>query len=296
MPNARKSHLKPIPQTGGIIIFFYIVFFLFNIKFNSFLSSKLLIIWSFLIFSFFIIGLIDDKFNLNAKTKTVIILIILFATFPLDKSLILNSIRIESLSKPIILNEASLFLTILFFYFFFNVFNFADGLNGISSSLSIFWLGYLISLDYNLIYILHPIMFGLIFFFFVNIFGSIFLGNSGSSIISTLIFLFFLKQYNANLISFDTLVLLFFLPSIDTIRVTLQRIFNNQSPFMPDKNHFHHYLNLVVNEKYVFVFYLIIGTIPVLLHNFGINFFLNVFINLLIYLSIMSYLKNKKTK
>ena len=295
IPNNRKSHLNPVPQTGGIVIFFYCIFLLLNLNFNNFLSAKLIAIWFFLFFSFFIVGFIDDKFNLNAKTKTIIIITILFIALPLDKSLIINSIRLDFLSKPIILNQASLYLTVLFFYFFFNVFNFADGLNGISTSLGIFWLGYLIWHDNGLLNMLHPFLFGLVLFFFLNIFGSIFLGNSGSSIISTLIFLIFLNQYNLTAISFDTLILLFFLPSIDTVRITLQRIFNNQSPFSPDKKHFHHYLNLIIDKKYVFIIYLIIAMLPVLFDNFRINFFINLFINFLLYLFLI-YFINKKTK
>ena len=38
----------------------------------------------------------------------------------------------------------------------------------------------------------------------------------------------------------EKILILFFLPLIDAIRLFIQRIFNNKSPFQRDLNHFHH--------------------------------------------------------
>ena len=87
--NLRKSHLQPTPCVGGIIIFPYFVISIFSMNNLSILKTKLLLIWLFLFASFFFIGLLDDRYNLSAKTKTFILTLILFITVPLDKSLLI---------------------------------------------------------------------------------------------------------------------------------------------------------------------------------------------------------------
>lgn len=69
-PNQRKVHRSPIPRTGGIGVFgsfFIIVLFILlftnlnkNLEMIFFLLSGLLI---------FLLGLLDDKYNLSAKKK-----------------------------------------------------------------------------------------------------------------------------------------------------------------------------------------------------------------------------------
>ena len=68
-----------------------------------------------------------------------------------------------------------------------------------------------------------------------------------------------------------------FVPGLDSIRVSLQRIYRKQSPFDADKTHLHHLLFKFIKMKYIFLVYLAITAVPFLL-----TFFLTTIISLII--------------
>ena len=81
-----------------------------------------------------------------------------------------------------------------------------------------------------------------------------------------MLFLLFIDSYNKNLILFDEIVLIVFLPTVDAGRITIERIINGESPFKSDRNHFHHYiLNFVSNKKYVIWIYFFYVISPIAL-------------------------------
>ena len=56
-----------------------------------------------------------------------------------------------------------------------------------------------------------------------------------------------------------------FLPAIDSIRVTVERIIKGESPFKPDMRHLHHLLLKKFDKNLVFLPYLGLSVIPFLL-------------------------------
>ena len=60
----------------------------------------------------------DDRINLNAKTKTFILLFILFITIPLDQGFAIEYLSFKNIDKLILLNQASIFLRFFVFTFF----------------------------------------------------------------------------------------------------------------------------------------------------------------------------------
>ena len=95
------------------------------------------------------------------------------------------------------------------------------------------------------------------------------MGNSGSSLLSIIFSTFFILNYNnEGQIKCDEIFLLMFIPGIDSIRISLQRLYKNQSPFMADKMHLHHLLLRVFNIKYIFLVYFLISAVPYLLTQF----------------------------
>ena len=72
--NKRKIHTTPVPLLGGCIIFFLTIVNLFYLTNISEISFKLFLILSILYFSFFLIGIYDDKYLLSPLKKTIIII------------------------------------------------------------------------------------------------------------------------------------------------------------------------------------------------------------------------------
>ena len=118
--NARKSHSSPVASAGGLIIFPYITCALIYLSFLSFIKLKILFIWIFLYLTFFLTGIIDDKIHLNAKSKTFILLLILFIILPLDNSLVVSTLDFKDIKYVIVLNQGALFFTIFCVYLFYN--------------------------------------------------------------------------------------------------------------------------------------------------------------------------------
>tara|TARA_Y100000590_G_C15548318_1_gene949873 strand:- start:35 stop:1021 length:987 start_codon:yes stop_codon:yes gene_type:complete len=289
--NLRKSHFKAVPAIGGLIIFPYIVSSLIYLNFQSFIKIKILLIWIFIYFSFFITGVIDDKIHLNAKSKSFILLFILFIVLPLDKGLIVNVLDFKDIKYVILLNQGGLFFTIFCIYFFYNALNFSDGLNGISLSLALFFLIALLIAgnEINIFYI--SIIISIILTLVPNLFGKIFIGNSGVSFLSSVLFLIFIDFYNKNNIFFDEIMLIVFLPAIDAARITLERIFNGTSPFSSDKNHFHHLLSKIIKKDFVFIPYMLLAISPYLATKVNITSYYSLILFTIIYFLLLIYLK-----
>ena len=85
-PNSfRKKHLKSTPVIGGLILFFSL-FFLLIIDTNNFYNFFFInniekldkLFFLLIIFSFFIVGIADDKYDLRPVTKIFFFITILF--------------------------------------------------------------------------------------------------------------------------------------------------------------------------------------------------------------------------
>ena len=291
--NIRKSHFSPVPATGGFIIFPYIFCSLIYLNVISYIKLKILLILAFLYTIFFLTGIVDDKIYLSAKSKTFILLFVLFIIIPLDKSLLVTFLSFKDVNWLILLNNGSLFFTIFCIYFFYNALNFADGLNGISITLSLYFVTAVILAgnEFNVFYV--SILLSLLFTLIPNLFGKIFIGNSGVSFLSILISIIFIDAYNQQLIYFDEIILIVFLPTLDAIRITVERILNGSSPFNSDKNHFHHLLLKIIEKKYVFLPYLLFAIMPYVISKFLLPTYITFIIFSIFYFIFLIFLKKR---
>jgi len=291
--NNRKIHTTPIPLIGGIIFWININLYIF-ILYNELNFGQGLTIIIFLLYNFFfIIGYIDDKVLVSPGKKTFSILFFLFLTIPLDDKLIVNELIFKDLELIVLLNQSNIFFTIFSIYFFFNLINFSDGANGITISLCIYWLIiFAIFGSLNLLFIYFLIIILTLILIF-NIKNKIFLGNSGSSLISIVFASLFIINYNIEkTIKCDEILLLMFLPAIDSIRVTVERIIKGESPLKPDMRHMHHLLLKKFDKNLVFLPYLSLSVTPFLLSIY-LNTIHILFLSIIFYF-IVFYFLNKE--
>ena len=290
----RKIHTKPIPLLGGIILFLNLLFF-FTYKLFDKIDLKIFLVLYLLNFSFFLIGFIDDKKSISPIKKTLLIFSILFVILPLEQNLIVKNLIFKDIEINILLNEGGIFFTIFCIYFFFNFLNFSDGLNGISLGISLYWT--LVLLFLNILYFdfIISLIFCIIILLIYNLRNQLFLGNSGSSLLSIIFSSLFILQYNQqNIILCDEIFLLVFLQSIDSGRVSLERILKGVSPFKADNIHFHHLLLKKFNNINSLIIYLILSIIPFALSFFGLKTYYAFLISLIIYISSTLILKKYK--
>ena len=240
----RKLHQGSVLIIGGIFVANYLIFstiFFYEINVLLYICAASLLI--------FVIGLIDDCFTLGAYLKLLIITVIIFLTLYLNNELKINSLYFSSFFKTIYLGDFSYFVTTLCVLLLINCLNLSDGINGLATGISIIWLifiYYYSSIEIKLI--LLPLLFLLTLIFLSIYKGKYFLGDNGSLILSNFTGMVTIYTYNQNLkfntniISTESIFILFMVPGVDMFRLFLQRILKGQDPFKGDRNHLHHLL------------------------------------------------------
>lgn len=290
-PNDRKIHKTPTPLIGGPCIFISLIILNSIFYFAELINIKNFLILIFIYSLFFLIGLWDDVRNLTPKIRTFLILMIIISLLFLDKNYIIQELRFKYSELIIELNYLSIIFTIFCFFSLYNALNFIDGYNGVTISISIFWCFFLFLKNNNLIYFFIILILFLIYFY--NLYGKLFLGNSGTSILSIFFSLSLISDYNLlKTIYSDEILFILFFPGIDMIRVTLGRIINKKKIYNPDKSHFHHYL-IYNNYKYIWQIMIFLTLLPLILLEISKNTLTTLMISILIYVIIFYFLKTK---
>ena len=157
IPNDRGLHNKKMPSSGGIAILFGLLFFYGQFSDNILYA---------LLFST-IIGFLDDKYSLS---KIIRFLSQFFI------ALVIVSTNFEYSFITI--------FWIIFIMYFINIYNFMDGIDSLASSQSIYFIS-----SIALLYSFFPVTtIPIIAFLLFNITpAKIFLGNSGSYLLGTLL-------------------------------------------------------------------------------------------------------------
>ena len=251
LPNKRKLHKINAKLIGGLVLMLNFILLIFLINLNKELDS--LLKFSIIVG---IIGLIDDKYEINAFEKLILI------SFPI-LLITLNNFNLMSLGGYNIIGEIklgkfSIILTFLASLLFVNATNYIDGKDGVLITMFLLINSKLIFLinnsedisKYLLIYV-NVFLLILLFFNATNIKKlKIFLGDSGSLLIG--FFLGFILIYLANnnlshpiLLASAVTVIVF-----DFLSVSIERLINNNGKiFKPDNNHIHHLIYNKTNSN-----------------------------------------------
>lgn len=281
IPNEeRKIHSKPVPNLGGIAMFFsfwtiMIAFTFFNNIEGAYLKYLLgLLLGSGLLF---IVGIMDDRKRIKPRTKFIaqvisaLIIIasgvgITFINNPLGGFIFLNQIQIPILTianTTYYLTLIADLLALLWIVGMINVVNFLDGLDGLAggvstlSFLAIFILSISPGVEQPLSAIIAIVMAGAIIGFLpfnLNP-AKMFMGDTGS------MFLGFMLATIAIISGgkVATALLILGLPIFDGLWVAISRIIKGKKPWEADKNHFHHkLLEIGLSKRGVVVIFWII--------------------------------------
>ena len=116
-------------QSGGIIflnfiLFYFLDLFYFNSFFETFNRTNIVLLISSS--AIFLMGLLDDKFELDAKNKTLQIIFFSILLIISNEVFHVRSIYLENLGN-INLNNFSIIFTILCVFTFVNSYNMLDG-------------------------------------------------------------------------------------------------------------------------------------------------------------------------
>lgn len=238
IPNQRSHHKTSIARGGGIgfIIAFFMTVFIYH--FNLFYDYIYLFLSILLIF---FMGLIDDLREVNPLSKFAIIFISTLIIY-------FNGFRIEDVGLYLNSNLSLGYFTFIFTFFavsgFTNALNLIDGLDGLSSFLSIIILLGLYIIGYmhndNFIMVISMTLICVLggFLLFNWHKASIFMGDSGSLTLGFIISILSIKALEY--IPAVNILFLGAIPILDTMIVMIRRKLNGFSSFRADRWHIHH--------------------------------------------------------
>lgn len=247
-PDARKQHKGQVPLIGGLTICVVLLQYLYNnpnLLPHSNLYSACICLLTF-------VGALDDKYDISFKVRFVIqaALSVVMMNFA--------DISLHSLGDILGLGAIHLgwfgdIVTILAVVGAINAFNMVDGIDGLLgglSSVTFASLGCLLYLSghHDLAYFCLVICIAILPYICFNLgaFGKtrkVFMGDAGSMLIGfTVIWLLLLSSQNSDTLSLRpvTALWLIAIPLMDMTTVMVRRVKRGDSPFKPDREHFHH--------------------------------------------------------
>jgi len=263
--NHRSSHKTLATRTGGIGIFLTVLIISLYYYFQGIelFDYSLFIPLGIM----FVIGVYDDLYNADFKLKFLLQIIV--AKILIDQGYVISNYHglFGLYEVPWLLAQAS---TVFVFLVVVNAINFIDGVDGLAITEVIKSLLFIELLSEKLTS-LSPLGFITIctilplYYFNFKKRGKIFLGDSGSMLLGTLVIIYLLnvlgENYNLkmgnqiNKSLFSVLVILY--PLTDLLRVFILRIKDGKSPFIADQNHIHHYFLKKLKNKHFFTVVLI---------------------------------------
>lgn len=281
-PGLRSSHLRKIPNLGGIAIFYSIgvcapifAYELFD-QYRFLFASLVILLY---------IGVMDDIVVMRAYKK-------LIAQIIVSVIIVIGSdVRIRSLFGLFGIYELSYFLSVVFsiitFIILINAFNLIDGIDGLAGSYSVlasalFGFTYFKLNEYHyplviLTLIIIGSTLGFLYYNFSNYrMYKIFMGDTGSMLLGFLLAFtsicfidIFIDRHQVDIPRYHLrsapviAVAILILPIVDTLNVIIVRLARKTSPFEADKNHIHHkLLKLGLTHRrstfYILIYYLFI--------------------------------------
>ena len=303
----RKLHKTetPLSASFSLVIMFFILL-VTNFYANIF-DPNINIILIISLF-FFIIGVIDDKINLNPYKKIILIGLVFFIFVPQNSQLVITKIFFYDQTSFFFLNKYSLFFTFFCVFCLTNSINLLDGINGLAAGKVFFSILYILLLfnnEFNFFLVIILINILIIFFFIYR--GIYFLGNSGSlflsSFLSMLIIYYINSYWTYNYdnnswakdikIGAEHIFIILMVSGFDMFRLFIERVLKKKDPFEADNEHLHHYLLKLYGLNKALIFYFIFMNIPIILSIFT-NLTKHIIIIIFIFVYLFIYLFLKK--
>lgn len=248
-PGERRINKKIMPTAGGLSIYTVFSFsclFLFQSIIPRDYILPIIIASGIIVLT----GLIDDIKELSPKMKTLGILlgalVIYFAT----------DIRIDLVTLPFFgqldLRWFSLPLTLFWILAITNAFNLIDGLDGLTSGISIISLTTIGVIGYFFLHaktvyipiVIFVLVASIAGFFPYNFYpAKIFLGDTGALFLGFMVAVMSLQGLkNATFITVITPMIILGVPITDTVYAIIRRLLNKRPISSADKMHLHHRL------------------------------------------------------
>tara|TARA_Y100000816_G_scaffold289821_1_gene277086 strand:- start:6117 stop:7151 length:1035 start_codon:yes stop_codon:yes gene_type:complete len=235
-----------IPLTGGIFISIPIIYFFYPNYFE----------FTVIFISLFLLGLSSDLNIIESPKKRFLYQFLVLLCFSLYTQLEVLPSRIDFLDDLLIGTFLSFVFTSFCLMVLINGSNFIDGLNGLFLGYFLIVLLILQKLNFFPQFFFDKnnaslLIFIIFFVLVLNFFNQLFAGDSGSYSLSFLLGFALIKIYNLNAyISPYFIILLLWYPCFENLFSIIRKTLNNKNPLLPDNEHLHHFLFIILKNKF----------------------------------------------
>jgi UDP-GlcNAc:undecaprenyl-phosphate GlcNAc-1-phosphate transferase len=247
-PGGRKRHQGNIPLVGGIAMSMGFISSLLVLPislsdYRSFLAGFVLLM---------VIGVLDDFHELSTRSR--------FGAQLIASLLIVcwGKVQLQHLGNllflgNIVLSNWAIPITVIAVIGVINAVNMSDGVDGLAGGLVLIELSWLLWLSIHAgnssaTLVIIPLLSALLGFLCFNMrfpgrpHALVFMGDAGSMPLGLALvwFLISLTQSNPPAANPVTMLWIMWIPLFDMVGVFIRRLFQQRSPFSPDREHLHH--------------------------------------------------------
>jgi len=274
-PGGRKQHKSSVPLAGGSAIFFATAISLYIWGLPQEFQGM-----AFAATGLFIVGAIDDRFDISAKFRLLIQASLVAGALYWDNNWLSTVAITDSLNFDLGIFQYP--ITVLAILGVMNAINMLDGLDGLSSGVVLIILGFIIGISAvaqeSSTTLISVCVFGAVLGFWAYNYrfawrekASVFMGDSGTTLLGFILPFLAIKLSNLTptYAPQSLLLWLFAIPIWDLCAVVLKRVREGKSPLDAGRDHIHHVLmnaGLSVRHSLHLIYLLTIATI-----SFGVS-------------------------
>ncbi|MGC9954199.1 MAG: MraY family glycosyltransferase [Rhizomicrobium sp.] len=240
----RKWHDRPTPQVGGMAILLGLIAWLsIRCYLGGQAEQSLLFAMLLCAAGVGLVGFEDDQHETSPLSRILLLLAFMGVAFAIDPQFIAHTLNWGSFNPTPIPLWAYLILMGVTVVGLVNAVNMADGQNGVVGSMFVVWSGCLMIVSNGLSAELAGVLFVTsLVFLGCNLWGKVFLGDCGSYGVTFALGLLVTLAHARGEVSLETVIVWFFIPVADCLRLLISRPLRGLSPFGADRDHFHHRL------------------------------------------------------
>lgn len=240
----RRRHAGAVPQVGGIAILVPLIVWSGAMLIGgAALDTRLLMTVLLCAAGVGLVGFADDQSQTSPLARMLSLIVFMAVAFILEPDFIASRLHWGSFAPtPIPLWAYDLLMAVTAVGLV-NAVNMADGQDGVVGSMFVIWAGCLLLVTHGTSALIAAVLFGasLIFLAF-NLGGKLFLGDAGSYGVTFVFGLLVTLAHAKGEVSLETIIVWFFVPVADCLRLVISRPLRGRSPLCGDRDHFHHRL------------------------------------------------------
>ena len=254
----RKGHAVPTPLIGGIAIMLPLSLWCVSVLlFEPDQATQLHLTILLCGGGVALMGFMDDQAPVSPRVRFVMLILFAIMAFTIDPALIGDSLSWGGQAISPFPAWAFCLLIVIGQVGLVSAINMADGMNGLVLTLYLVWFLALALISTGVVQATALLVSAmLVITLAFNARGRLFLGDCGTFAVTFVLGLLVIAAHNSGWLSFDQMLLWFFIPIVDCLRLMISRVRRGQAPSEGDRNHFHHRLQDVFGTTYSCIIYL----------------------------------------